>query len=96
MRKTLRVLALVLAAAAVGAWLMTGAHRGWTRTSVAHPVVDEVTGIESVRYEKQFVAGIDFLGIALLAAGMLVGAAFLFPAHRSPAPAPSLPRNLSE
>lgn len=76
-RNIFRVLALVLLAAAVGIWLATGANRGWTKTSVPIQRIDEVTGITDDQYEKRFVAGVDFLGAALLGAGILMAASFL-------------------
>ena len=77
MRKTFQALAALLAAAAIAIWLATGAHRGWTKTSVPKMTVDEVTGIESPSYEKKFVAGVDFLGAALIGAAVLAGVSFL-------------------
>jgi hypothetical protein len=78
MAKILRIIALMLALAAAGTWLATGANRGWTKTSVPKKTVDEVTGIEAVSYERRFVPGLDFLGAALLGASLLAGASFLF------------------
>lgn len=78
MKKSLRIIALVLIAAAVGLWAATGTNRGWTKTSVTVKAVDEVTGIEGITYKKQFVPGLDFLGAALLGAAVLTGASFLF------------------
>jgi hypothetical protein len=40
--------------------------------------MDEVTGITVDDYQKRFVPGIDFLGVALLGSGILAGASFLF------------------
>ena len=68
---------LVVVAAAV-LWLSAGANRGWTKTSVEKRTMDEVTGLEGITYESRFVPGIDFLGGALLAAGILAGASLLF------------------
>ena len=73
MRRTFRRLALALALAAIATWLATGASRGWTKTSVEKRTPDPVTGLEGITYEKRFVAGVDFLGAALLAAGALAG-----------------------
>jgi hypothetical protein len=78
MKKSLRLLALVVALAAAGTWFVTGANRGWTKTSVEKKTLDEVTGLEAITYEKQFVPGLDFLGAALLGAGALAGLSFLF------------------
>lgn len=78
MKRTLRILALVLAVAAALTWLTLGANRGWTRTSVPVKTVDEVTGIEGIQYRKQFVPGLDLLGGALLGAGIFAGASLFF------------------
>lgn len=78
MKKTLQALAALVAVGAIATWLVTGAHRGWTKTSVQKMTLDEVTGIESPRYEKKFVAGVDFLGAGLLAAVVLGGVSLFF------------------
>lgn len=78
MKQSLRILALVVALAAAGTWFITGANRGWTKTSVEQRTLDEVTGIEEIKYEKAFKPGLDFLGGALLGAGALAGVSFLF------------------
>ena len=78
MRKTFQAAAALIAVSAIATWLATGAHRGWSKTSVAKMTVDEVTGIESPTYEKKFVAGVDFLGAALLAAAATAGISLLF------------------
>jgi len=77
MKRTLRILALVAAMAAVFVWLATGANRGWTRTTVPVKTLDQVTGIEGIEYRKQFVPGLDFLAAALLGAAFLGGASLL-------------------
>ena len=78
MKKSLRLLALVVALTAAGTWFVTGANRGWTKTSVEKRTLDEVTGLEAITYEKKFAPGLDFLGSALLGAGALAGLSFLF------------------
>jgi hypothetical protein len=78
MKKALRIVAVILAVGSIIFWATAGANRGWTKTSVPRKIVDEVTGIEGVSYEKHFVPGVDFLGAALLGAGMLAGASLLF------------------
>ena len=78
MRKTFQAAAALIAVSAIATWLATGAHRGWSKTSVAKMTVDEVTGIESPSYEKKFVAGVDFLGAALIGAAVLGGASLFF------------------
>jgi len=68
--KILRLAALVAALATLGVWLGTGAHRGWTRTSVTEMHRDEVTGLDFPVERAQFIAGLE-----LLAAGLGVSAA---------------------
>ena len=72
------MVAALLAASSIIFWAAAGANRGWTKTSVPRKIADPVTGIEGVTYEKHFVPGVDFLGAALLGAGILAGASFLF------------------
>ena len=78
MKKALQAIAALVAVGAIATWLVTGAHRGWTKTSVQKMTLDEVTGIESPSYEKKFVAGVDFLGAGLLAAVVLGGVSLFF------------------
>lgn len=78
MRRNLRYAALFVALVAATWWAYGGFNRGFTRTSVPVPVVDEVTGIEGVEYEQRFVPGIDFLGVSAAGASLLAGASFLF------------------
>ncbi len=77
MKKALLSAALVIALGGSATWLTTGAHRGWSQTSVPTMQVDEVTGIATPVYEDRFVAGMDFLGAALLIAGVLAISSFL-------------------
>ena len=78
MKRSLRILAVMVLLAAVAIWFTTGANRGWTKTSVAVKKLDEVTGIEGIEYRQRFVPGVDFLGAATLGAGILASASFLF------------------
>ena len=78
MKKNLRIISAILAAGSIIFWAATGANRGWTKTSVPTKIVDQVTGIEGVTYDKHFVPGVDFLGAALIGAGVLTGASFFF------------------
>jgi hypothetical protein len=77
-KRTLRIIALILLLAAAGFWLATGANRGWTKTSVPKKTLDEITGIEGVTYEERFVPGLDLLAVAVAGAAVLAGASFLF------------------
>lgn len=83
MKRTLQILALVVALGAAGFWLAAGANRGWTKTSVPVKTLDEVLGIEGITYEKRFVPGLDFLGAAVLGAGALAGLSLLFRSKRN-------------
>jgi hypothetical protein len=77
-KRTLRILAVLLVVAAAGFWLVAGANRGWTKTRVPRKTLDEVTGIEGVTYAPRFVPGLDFLALALAASGVLAGVSFCF------------------
>jgi hypothetical protein len=77
-RKAFRIATLVLALATLGAWLATGAHSGWTKTSVTVVEVDAVTGLENPVQQKKFVMGVELLGVGLIGAAVLAGASFLF------------------
>jgi hypothetical protein len=78
MKKALRILAVLVLLAAGTTWLVTGANRGWTKTSVMVKTADPVTGIDGISYEKKFIAGMDFLGAAFGGAVLLAGASFFF------------------
>ena len=78
MKLFLRWTSLLVVVAAAVLWLSAGANRGWTKTSVPNGTVDEVTGIVDMTPVPRFVPGLDFLGGALLAAGILAGASLLF------------------
>jgi hypothetical protein len=77
MRKWLRILAAMLALSFVGFWVFSGAHLGWTMTSVAIRKVDPVTELEYDVWEKKFVPGVDFLGAGLTVALGLFALTFL-------------------
>ena len=78
MKRFLRASALLVAAGSLTLWLVTGAHRGWTRTSVAVEKTDEVTGLSYTEYEKRFLAGVEILAVGLAVASALgVASAFL-------------------
>lgn len=83
MRTTLRILALLVALAVILTWVGTGAHRGWTQTEITEMRVDAITGIEYPETRAGFVAGLDFLGAGLGAAGLmaLVSLCFQQPKH---------------
>ena len=58
-------------------WFFGGPNLGFTKTSVAHIEKDPVTEIETPRYEKRFVPGVDFLAAGLGLAVVLAGS-FIF------------------
>jgi hypothetical protein len=89
MKKTLRLLALLVFVGALVTWLAMGANRGWTKTSAAVKTMDEVTGIEGITYQQRFAPGLDFLGTALLGAGILTGVSCLFRNHNNQTKHPS-------
>lgn len=89
MKTAIRKLAIIVALASVAVWLVTGANRGWTKTSELIKTMDEVTGIEGITYQKRFAPGLDFLGAALLGAGILTAASFLFRKHNNQIKNPS-------
>lgn len=76
MKKIFLLVALLVALATLGAWLATGAHRGWTKTSVTVIEIEPVTGLENPVQKKQFVMGVELLGTGLAAAAVFAGASF--------------------
>ena len=78
MKKILLMLATLVVLGAGTTWLVTGANRGWTKTSVAVKTLDPVTGIEGISYQKKFLPGVDFLGAAAVGAVVLAGASLFF------------------
>jgi hypothetical protein len=66
--KVLYVLAAIAGGGALALWLTTGAHVGWTRTSVTEMQHDEVTGIDYPVRRDQFVAGVEVLALGAGAA----------------------------
>jgi hypothetical protein len=78
MKKTLRILAVLVVSATIATWLVTGANRGWTKTSVQTESIEPVTEMRVLHDEKKFLPGVDFLAIAFGGAAVLFGASFLF------------------
>lgn len=76
-RRVFRFMALGIAVGGVAGWLWGGAHAGWTQTSVPVRTLDEVTGLEAIRYETRFVPGVDFLAATLCVAGLVFGGSLL-------------------
>jgi hypothetical protein len=82
MKKTLRIIAVVLVVGAITFWAATGANQGWTKTRVPQKVADPVTGLEGVQWQDKFIPGVDFLAVAALGAGIL-GVISLFVGKKS-------------
>ena len=78
MKKLLKILALVIVLSAGITWLVTGANRAWTKTSVEVKTLDPVTGIEGITYQPKFLPGVDFLGAAGGIAAVLARSSLLF------------------
>ena len=76
-RSLVQIFGVTMALAGALFWLATGANRGWTKTRVAIKSVDEVTGIEGIRYRKQFIPGVDFLAVALIGGSVVEAGALL-------------------
>ncbi len=75
MKKILNISAIAVIIISTLAWVLMGANRGWTKTSVPVKTLDEVTGIESIQYRSQFVPGVELLGAAFMGAAILAGIA---------------------
>jgi hypothetical protein len=65
-------------------WAAAGANRGWTKTRIPIKIVDAVTGLEGIQWQDKFVPGVDFLGAALLGAGVLAGISLFVPRKSKP------------
>jgi hypothetical protein len=83
MKKILNLISLAVLVAAIVTWMVTGANRGWTKTSVAVKTLDPVTGIEGITYQDKFLPGVDFLGTAAGIAAVLAGSALLFRTNKT-------------
>jgi hypothetical protein len=73
----LRTAAAALALASLATWAATGAHIGWTQTSVVELLRDEITGIEYPVRRSAFVAGLELLAGGLAGAATLAGLSFV-------------------
>ena len=77
-RRIFRLLALATFVGCVGFWAAKGARIGWTQHQVTIQEIDEVTGLDYVRYEDRFVPGVEWLAGGCAVAVFLFGASFLF------------------
>lgn len=80
----LRLAAAALAGLTLLLWLLTGAHRGWTRTSEPVERVDDVTGLTYREYQRRFRAGLEVLAGGLTAAALLAGAGWVLDRRARP------------
>jgi hypothetical protein len=82
MKRSLQIIALVLAVGGIALWAALGANRGWTRTQTQIKTLDDVTGIEGISYRSQFQPGLDLLGVNLgIAAALGIGSLFFRKPH---------------
>jgi hypothetical protein len=72
MKRTLQILAVVLAVATLGLWLAKGANTGWTKNRVQVKTIDPITEIEQVEWREKFLPGLDILGGGLAGAAALI------------------------
>jgi hypothetical protein len=84
MKRILQRMAVLVLLAAGITWLVTGANRGWTKTSVVVKTLDPVTEIEGITYQKKFLPGLDFLGGSALVAALLGGTSLFFRKKNQP------------
>jgi hypothetical protein len=78
-RRTLRVVAVLLALVCIAVWFALGANRGWTKTTRTRmekdPVADDMVYPVTERY---FSPGVEALGVGLLLSAALAGVSFAF------------------
>jgi hypothetical protein len=72
MKRFFQLLGLLVILGTITGWVLLGANRGWTKTSVPLTKVDEVTGIEAITYEKRFVPGVEILGAGIITGGVML------------------------
>ena len=78
MRTRLRIAGALLLLITLLLWLTTGAHTGWSKTSVTTTKVDPITELEYPETENTFVAGVEVLAAGAITALVLLGCSFLF------------------
>lgn len=82
--RALRWSAAGLLLTGLGTWLATGAHCGWTQTSIVTMQKDEVTGIDYPVRRRAFVAGVEVPLAAAAGAAALTALSFATHRRRSP------------
>jgi hypothetical protein len=83
-KAALNTLACLIALATLAVWVATGAHRGWTQTTVTVMETDEVTGLQYPVPHKKFVMGVELLGLGLAAAATMSGIALFVKSKPKP------------
>jgi hypothetical protein len=78
MRTILRLSALAVVVMSLALWFFSGPNLGWTKTSVPIAQKEPTTGQDNQIGEKRFLPGVDFLGLGLIAAGILFGSSCFF------------------
>ena len=68
----------VIALSTVAAWLITGAHLGWTQTKIPYKLTDEITGITTTKYKDGLIVGVECLGGGLALAIFVFLLTFIF------------------
>lgn len=84
-RSLLRTVSGICLVSVLVLWYSLGANLGWTKTSVAVPSIDAVTGIQYPVIEERFVPGVDFLGLGIAASAVLAALSY-FPTRRKKHP----------
>lgn len=79
----LRGISIVLLVVAVGFWISTGSHTGFSKNRVEVTKLDPITEIEYIEYEDRFIMGVEYLGAAAVAASVLFGLSFFFGRSKS-------------
>ncbi len=78
MRRAFQIAALAVLLGSIAFWATKGARTGWSQHQVPVTEVDDVTGLEYVRYEDRFVPGVEWLAGGCGVAVFLFAASFLF------------------
>ncbi|MGK0237057.1 MAG: hypothetical protein ACKVGW_05445 [Verrucomicrobiia bacterium] len=74
----LRIAGPVIFLIGISIWMTGGARAGFSNTSIVYVEIDEITGIESKKYEDGFVPGLEFMAIGFFGFAVTLGAAAFF------------------
>ncbi len=78
MRCALRLVAVTVILAALGWWVVAGAHVGWWRTRVGVERTDEITGLSVIEWREGFVPGVETPAAGLLLGGVFFAATIFY------------------